>query len=185
MAYHKVAILFMFFLFLHLGNYGVLGGDRTYTFEELWGGDITLSAFPWGVKNLLANITISANETIIVKIYSNGDITLTLRAGKKNKREVIGNNETLELTVDEDISNISLNMVNTNEYPITIFKNSTIRIKPPSTIEKQKPIIGREEAKIYGALIFIFPILIMIYRSATRKKLEANEKILEYLGVEG
>lgn len=180
MESRKIAIMVLCLLVFQ--GYRVLDGERSYTFGDLWGGDITLSPFPWGIKNLQANISVYANETIVVRIYSNGDVTLTLKAGKNSNRKVLGNNESLELVISEDIQNITLSLVNTNDYPVTIFGNSTIRIIPPEEEPKPTPIISENEARLYGMLAVVVPIAIMLYRSKKRRIKPSGEELIEYMG---
>jgi len=181
MASPKIILI----LILVSSHFSILSEERTYTFEELWSGNITLSAFPFGVENLIANITVYVNETVTVRIYSNGEVTITLIVGSSRRRSVVGNNETISIVAEENVSNITISIVNTRDYPVTIFGNSTITITPPKTENSAaSPIITREQAKIYGILSVIIPIAIMILRARRRKVKVADSEILEYFGVE-
>ena len=161
--------------------------ERKYTFGELWGGDIELPEFPFGIKDLNASIVVRENETVCVRIFSSGEVTLTIRVGKKQRREVVGNNETISITARENVSNISLRFLNTKGYSVTLFKNSTITVFPPEYRGKglARPVISRENARIIGILLVSIPILIMLFRAKKRKVSPSREDLLEYVGAVG
>ena len=174
------------FLLLFASLLPVLASDqKTYSFRDLWGGDIVLSAFPFGVKNLVANLSVFENETVVVRIFCSGEVILTLTVGSRSKRTVVGNNETVSVVAVENVSNITIGLVNTKDYEVIVFSNSTITIIEPEESGVEAPLISREQARIYGVAIVVIPILIMVWRSRTRRSVPSREELLEYVGVSG
>lgn len=175
MAYAKIiSILFLVSIF-HIHS------ARVYSFGEIWGGNIELSAFPFGVKNLVANISVCVNETVVVRIYSTDDVTLTLVAGGKRARKVVGNNETISVVAPENTSFINISLVNTKDHKIVVFGNSTITIYPPESVDHTGILLCREYARIYGIVAVLIPIIIMVVRAKKRRVVTGDEGLLEYV----
>ena len=142
-----------------------------------------MSAFPFGVKNLVANISVHANETVVVRIYSTDDVTLTLTVGGKRARKVVGNNETISVVAPENVSVINISLVNTKDHPVVVFGNSTITIYPPEAVGHAGSIVlSREQARIYGIVAVLIPIIIMVVRARKRRVVTGDEGLLEYVG---
>mgnify|MGYP000651509406 CR=1 FL=1 len=141
MACPKVILILVLVSTFHVAS------AREYTFGDLWGGDIELPAFPFGVKNLVANISVRVNETVVVRIYSTDDVTLTLTVGKIRERKVVGNNKTVSVVASEDVLTINISIVNTKDHPVVVFGNSTITIYPLKA-ETGSIMLSREMARM-------------------------------------
>lgn len=170
-------------LLLFVSSFYILASDqRTYSFGDLWGGDIVLSAF--GVRELVANLSVFENETVVVKVFCDGEVLLTLTVGSRYEKSIVGNNETVSVVAVENVSNITISLINTENRQVTIFGNSTITILEPKEFGGA-PLISREQARLYGVAIVVVPILIMVWRSRTRRSVPSREELLEYVGVSG
>jgi len=184
MAFPKAVLILALISTLHVASTREYA--REYTFGELWGGDIELSAFPFGVENLVANISVYANETVAVRIYSTDDVTLTLTVGEKKARRVVGNNETISVVAPEDASTINISIVNTKDHPVVVFRNSTITIYLVEAGHTESStgsiVLSREMARICGVAAVIVPIIIMVVRARKRRVVAGDEGLLEYVG---
>lgn len=157
-------------------------GSRLYTFGDLWGGNIRVPAFPFGSLELTANITVYFGEIVELRLYCSDEIIVTLQVGSRSARRFLSNNETLSIVAMENVTNITIRLLNSKSHEIIVYANSTIRIYREE--RGGEVLLSREQAGIIGIALFIVPILIMLYRSLTREQKGNVDELLEFIGAE-